>query len=101
MSPRGMNRRRELKDRRRGERKWERKAVVVARLSRGGGRGAFPAVAEPGVSLLPPLPFPVPNLLRLPLLCRGAQQFTLNYFIKHWKVEEEELNVLLKGGSCS
>lgn len=79
-----MSRRRELEDRRRGEREWERKAVVTARLSRGAGRGEFPAVAEPGVSLLPPLPLsPAPNLLRLPLLSRGAQQFTLNYFIKH------------------
>jgi hypothetical protein len=31
----------------RGERGWKRKAVVTARLSGGGGRGEFPAVAEP------------------------------------------------------
>lgn len=37
----------------------------------------------------------------LGFLSRNVQQFTFNYFIKNWKVEEEELNVLLKGGSCS
>lgn len=45
----------------RGERGWKRKAVVTARLSGGGGRGEFPAVAEPWVSLPPPLPLPAPE----------------------------------------
>lgn len=36
-----MSRRRELEDERRGEREWERKAVVTGRLSGAGGRGQF------------------------------------------------------------
>lgn len=52
-------------------------------------------------TITPPRPFP-PNIPSdLGSLSRNVPQFTFNYFIKNWKVEEEELNVLLKGGSCS
>ena len=46
-----------------------------------------------------PLPPNIPS--HLGSLSRNVPQSTFNYSIKNWKVEEEELNVLLKGGSCS
>lgn len=55
-----------------------------------GGRGAFPAFAlsipTSSTSALSPA-----STQTLRFLPRDAQRFTLNYFRKSWKVEEEEL----------